>query len=117
MTQAELAFEVGLTEKTIRLLEHGSGNLATWDAVLEHLKLEVVGRNLPAGPSLGQKLATLRKSRGLSQRELAAMAEVSEPTIIALERRGQGRLATLERTLTVLGAGSYLAPRGGAKAF
>ena len=47
----------------------------------------------------------------------AAMAEVTQPTIIALERRGQGRLATLERTLTVLGAGAYLAPQGGAKAF
>jgi len=63
------------------------------------------------------KLATLRKSRGLNQRELAAMVEVTQPTIIALETRGRGRLTTLEGMLSALGAGAYLAPRGEAKAF
>ena len=108
---------MGLTAKTIRFLVQGRGNLVTWNRVLDHLELEVVGRNLPGGASLGLKLATLRKSRGLNQRELAAMVEVTQPTIIALETRGQGRLATLERILAALGAGAYLAPRGEAKAF
>ena len=116
-TQAELAIEVGLTEKSVRLLEQGRGNLVTWNRVLDHLELEVVGRNLPGGSSLGSKLATLRKSRDLSQRELATMVDVTQPTIIALETRGRGRLATLERILAALGAGAYLAPRGEAKAF
>ena len=108
---------MGLSEKTIRLLEQGRGNLVTWDAVLDHLKLEIVGRNLPAGPSLGMKIASLRKSRGLNQRELAAMVNTTQPTIIALEQRGRGRLATLERILAALGAGAYLAPHGETKAF
>jgi len=116
-TQGFLAIEVGITEKSVRLLEQGRGNLVTWNKVLDHLALEVVGRNRPGGASLGVKLATLRKSRGLNQRELAAMVEVTQPTIIALETRGRGRLTTLEGMLSALGAGAYLAPRGEAKAF
>lgn len=112
-TQGELAVAVGLSEKTIRMLEQGTGNLVSWDAVLEHLELEVVGRNLPSGSTLGEKLASLRKSRGLNQRELAAMVEVTQPTVVALELRGQGRVATLERILAALGAGAYLAPEAG----
>ena len=45
------------------------------------------------------------------------MVDVTQPTIIALETRGRGRLATLERILAALGAGAYLAPRGEVKAF
>jgi hypothetical protein len=45
------------------------------------------------------------------------MVGVSHSTIRALERDGTGRLATLERVLTVLGAGAYLAERGHKKAF
>jgi phage N-6-adenine-methyltransferase len=117
VTQGELARTVGLAEKTIRLLESGHGNLASWHAVLEHLGLELVGRNIPAGRSLGNRLAALRRGRGLGQRELAAAAGVTQPTIVALERREQGRLDTLERVLVTLGAGHYLARPGEAKAF
>src|SRR4051794_20409733 len=117
ITQAELAQETDLSVPTIRLLEDGRGNLDSWRAVLEHLDLELTGRNLPGGTSLGERLATLRGRRGLSQRELAEMADVSQPTLVALERRGQGRLATLDRVLVVLGAGAYLMPRGQARAF
>jgi phage N-6-adenine-methyltransferase len=116
-TQDQLAAEVGCTAKTIRLLEHGRGNLETWRAVLTHLDLDLVGRNLPAAPSLGQRLATLRRHRRLTQRELAALIGVAQPTIVALERRDEGRLSTLERVLHTLGAGAYLAPRGHVKPF
>ncbi len=116
-TQAELARRAGLTVPTIRLLEAGRGNLNSWRAVLSHLDLELMGRNLPAGTSIGKRLATLRRHRGLSQRVLSGLVAVTQPTLIALERRGQGRLSTLERVLVVLGAGAYLAPHGQAKAF
>jgi phage N-6-adenine-methyltransferase len=53
----------------------------------------------------------------VSQRELAALIEVSQPTIIALECRGQGRLATLERVLVTLGAGARLGRRGESRGF
>lgn len=116
-TQGQLAAEVGLTEKTVRLLEQGQGNLDSLRAVVPFLDLELVGRNLPAGPSLGAKLAVLRRHRRLTQRELAALIGVTQPTLVALERRERGRLSTLERVLVTLGAGAYLAPRGHTKAF
>ena len=117
ITQAGLARETGVSVPTIRLLEAGRGNLDSWHAVLERLGLELIGRNLPGGDMLGVRVATLRRRRGLSQRELAALVEVSHPTVVALERRGEGRLSTLDRALVALGAGASLAPRGGPRAF
>lgn len=117
ITQAKLAGETGLSIPTIRFLEGGRGNLDSWQAVLEQLGLELAGRNLPGGSSLGERLTILRRRRGLSQRELAKLIDVTQPTLIALEKRSEGRLLTLDRVLTVLGAGAYLAPKGQAKAF
>jgi phage N-6-adenine-methyltransferase len=117
LSQGLLAAAVGLAEKTLRQLEQGRGNLDSWRAVLERLGLELVGRNLPPGESLGSKLASLRRRRRLGQRELADLVGVSQPTIVALEGQGRGRLDTLERVLETLSAGAYLAPRGQAKAF
>src|SRR3954453_21749792 len=117
LSQGLLADAVGVTEKTLRQLEAGRGNLDSWRAALDHLGLELIGRNLPPGESLGSKLASLRRRRRLSQRELAELVGVSQPTIVALEGQGRGRLDTLERVLETLGASSYLAPRGQAKAF
>lgn len=117
MTQADLAAAAGLSMPTIRLLEEGRGNLDSWRAVLDRLGLELAGRNLPGGASLGERLSTLRLGRGLSQRELADLIDVTQPTIVALERQGKGRLSTLERVLGALGAGAYLIPMGKAKAF
>src|SRR3954453_20269063 len=117
LSQGLLADAVGVTEKTLRQLEAGRGNLDSWRAALDHLGLELIGRNLPPGESLGSKLASLRRRRRLSQRELADLVGVSPPTIVALEGQGRGRLDTLERVLETLGAGAYLASRGQAKAF
>jgi phage N-6-adenine-methyltransferase len=117
ITQGELAVQVGLSERTVRLLEQGRGNLASWWTVLEHLGLELVGCNLPAGPTLGKRLAALRRHRGMSQRELAVLIEVTQPTIVALERWDSGRLSTLERALVALGAGAYLVPKGESRSF
>jgi phage N-6-adenine-methyltransferase len=117
LTQAELARRSGLSVPTVRLLEAGRGNLDSFHAALAPLGLELAGRNLPGGPSLGHSLATLRRHRGLGQRELAELVGATQPTVVALERRGLGRLSTLERALTVLGAGAYLVPRGRAKSF
>ncbi len=118
-TQAELARRACLSAKTVGLLERGSGNLGSWYAVLRVLGLEVAGRHLPCGDgkSFGQQLATLRRRRGLGLRDLAQSVGVSPSTLVALERDGTGRLATLEHVLVVLGAGAYLAPCGRPKAF
>jgi len=48
---------------------------------------------------------------------LASLAHSTQPTIIAIEKRNQGRLATLDRILTILGSGHYLAEPGDPKNF
>src|SRR5512135_2272157 len=98
-TQAELATHAGLTAKTVGLLERGSGTLDSWHAALRALGLRLSGRNLPGGATLGQRLMTLRRRRGLSQEALARSVGVTKPTLGALERKGKGRLSTLERIL------------------
>jgi transcriptional regulator with XRE-family HTH domain len=117
LTQHQVARIAGVSVPTIRLLERGRGNLRTWSAVLERLGLELVGRNLPTGAHLGYQLAALRKRRGLGQRAVAALVRVSQPTLVAFEREGQGRVQTLDRLLTVLGGGAYLAPQGSTRPF
>ena len=86
LIQGELAAAVGLAGKTFGLLERGRSNLASWRAALVHLDLQLVGRNLPAGESLGEQLAGLCHHRRLGQRELAELVGVATPTLVALER-------------------------------
>ena len=116
LTQAALAAKADLAERTVRALEHGSGTLDSWHAALRALGLRLSGRNLPGGATLGLRLTTLRRRRGLSQEALARSVGVSKPTLGALERDSKGRLSTLQRVLVVLGAGPYLAPREGSAA-
>jgi phage N-6-adenine-methyltransferase len=117
MTQAELAAKAGLSVPTVRNIERTQGHLESWNAALAALGLEIAGRNLPAAHTLGQSIAILRRRRGLNQRSLAGLAEVTPPTLWALERHGRGRLGTLNRVLARLGAGAYLAPKGQGKPF
>jgi transcriptional regulator with XRE-family HTH domain len=102
---------------TLRLLERGQGNLTSFWAVLSTLNLDVVGRNLPPGQHIGEQIITLRKRKGMRQRELTKLVGVSPPTLIELERHATGRLPTLDRVLVALGAGAYLAPIGSTPAF
>ena len=53
----------------------------------------------------------------LTQRSLAEFIGVTQPTILALERHGRGRLEILDRVLGRLGAGAYLIASGEKKAF
>ncbi len=117
LTQADLAQTARLAERTVRALEQGRGTLDSWRAALVALGLTLAGRNLPGGETLGERLTTLRRRRGLSQHDLARLVGVTRPTVGALEREGRGRLSTLRGVLTVLGAGAYLAPRGHDRAF
>ena len=116
LTQAALAAKANLAERTVRALEQGSGTLDSWHAALSALGLHLSGRNLPPGATLGERLTTLRR-RGLSQEALAQDIGVSRPTLGALEREGKGRLSNLQRVLTVLGAGAYLAHREDSPSF
>jgi phage N-6-adenine-methyltransferase len=117
LTQGDLAQQAQVAIPTLRLLESGQGNLTTFWAVLHVLNLAVVGRNLPPGESIGERIVTLRKRKGMSQRALASIIETTQPTLIALERHCTGRLLTLDRVLLALGAGAYLAPIGAQQSF
>src|SRR5262245_14723706 len=117
LTQSDVAQQAMLSIPTLRLLEHGQGNLTSFWAVLSTLNLDIVGRNLPPGQHIGERIITLRQRKGMKQRELVKLVGVSPPTLVDLERHATGRLQTLDRVLTVLGAGAYLAPQGSVKAF
>jgi phage N-6-adenine-methyltransferase len=116
LTQGELAKMAGVAERTVWLLEQGKGTFGSFQVVIETLGLSISCRNV-AEETLPKLLLTLRRRRHVSQDELARMVGVSRPTIRALEKEGTGRLPTLDRTLTVLGAGPYLSERGERKAF
>jgi len=117
LTQNDLAQQAQLSIDTLGLLEHGRGNLSSFWQVLDVLNLDIGGRNLPPGQHIGERIITLRQRKGISQRDLIKLVGVSQPTLIELERHCTGRLPTLDRVLTVLGAGAYLAPQGSVKAF
>ena len=117
LTQSALAQQAMISIPTIRLLENGQGTLTSFWSVLEALNMEIAGRNLPAGESIGERIITLRKRKGISQRQLVQVVNISQPTLIELERHCTGRLPTLDRVLVALGAGAYLAPQGSVKTF
>ena len=108
LTQSDLAQQAQVAIPTLRLLESGQGNLTTFWAVLATLSLDVAGRNLPPGESIGERIVTLRKRKGMSQRALASITETTQPTLITLEKHSRGRLQTLDRVLVALEAGAYL---------
>ncbi len=117
LTQLALAAKADISIPTLRFLENGRGNLSSWQKALSALSLVVEGRNLPPGQAIGQRIAVLRKRRHLSQRALASLAGTTQPTIIALEIRNQGRLTVLDSVLSILGSGHYLAEPGAPKPF
>src|SRR6266567_1209756 len=85
-TQRTIAQQAHVSPPTLRLLEHGQGNLTSFWAVLHTLNLDIVGRNLPPGPHIGERILTWRQRKGMSQRELSQFVGVSPPTLLAWER-------------------------------
>ncbi len=117
VSQAKLATRSGLAVLTIRNLEHGRGTLSSLERALKKLGLVLVGRHLPPGQGIGARIADLRKRRRISQRVLARDAGVTHPTIVALETASRGRIATLDRVLTLLGAGQRILSKSDAPTF
>jgi len=79
LTQAMLAEKASVSVPTVRQLEHGRGNLSSWNRVLDPMELEVVGRNLPPGEHLGIQIATLRNRKQLSCRSRLEREPLSRP--------------------------------------
>ena len=117
LLQADLAARIGCSIPTIRQAERGGGTLAGFLAVADRLDREIGGRSLPAGDTIGERLALLRKRRGISRRSLSTMAKVSPPTIAAIEANASGHLAAVERIAVALGAGLFLHPKGDLPSF
>jgi transcriptional regulator with XRE-family HTH domain len=117
LTQGDLAQQAQVAIPTLRLLESGQGTRTSFWSVLQALNLDIVGRSLPPGATIGERLISLRKRKRLSQRELIKLVGVSQPTLIELERHCTGRLPTLDRVLVALGAGAYLASIGAQQSF
>ena len=112
LLQAELAARIRCSIPTIRQAEQGGGTLTGFLTLAEKLDREIGGRSLPAGDNIGERLALLRKRRGISRRSLSAMAKVSPPTIAVIEASASGHLASMERMAAALGAGLFLYPKG-----
>ncbi|AYF03837.1 XRE family transcriptional regulator (plasmid) [Paracoccus yeei] len=101
MTQGNVARATGISVPTLRALERGRG--WAWPIGCDHGG---------AGPALGMG-STWRgcggcpggaaQGAGISQAELARRIGCSRPTLIALERRLAGSVATLARALQILG--------------
>lgn len=107
--QTDIAEQAGLSVPTVRLLEHGKGTIESLDAVLECLNLEIYGDRLPRSGNRGERIAGLRKARGISQRDLAKEIGVSPTPIITIENHWRGRVETLDTILSALDAGAFLA--------
>ena len=110
-TQATIAKRAGISIPAARHLEAGSGNLASFQKVLQALDLKLWGKNLPAGDTIGGRIVALRRRRSMSQKALASHAKVSHPVIVRLERQSRGRLKLLDQVLSILGAGPVLSAR------
>jgi hypothetical protein len=74
--------------------------------------MEIGGRSLPPGETLGGRLAGLRRRRGLGRRVVAELAEISPTTLFAAEGDQGAHLATVARIGEALGAQLRLVPIG-----
>ena len=101
MTQGKGARATGISVPTLRALERGEGGLGPLVAIMGVLGLRWGW--VPHGEDAAAALAGRRKARGISQAELARRIGCSRPTLIALERRLAGSVATLARALQILG--------------
>lgn len=112
LTQSELATRAGLSVPTVRLVEQGLGNLSSLWAVTAVLSLKLVGRNLPDGERVGERLALLRRRRRVSLTAMAEWLQVSRNTLGTLERHSRGRFAVMAGFLQVLGCNVRWLPAG-----
>ena len=87
-------------------LEAGRGSLVALVKVLETLEHRFA--NQPVDVGLGRWIARSRKGAGLSQEKLCALAAISKPAIVRVER-SEGHVATLIAAMTALGLSPSLA--------
>lgn len=112
LSQAELASRTSLARSTAIAAEASQGSIAALIMLAAGLGLEVTGHSLSAAGGLGSGIAALRRRRQISRRALAVLADVSVPTLAAIEAGKLGHTAGIERAAASLGAGLRLSPIG-----
>ncbi len=112
LTQAVLADRVGSSIRSVWQAEQGQGTFTGFLAMVSSLDCVLTGRRLPAGETIGGRLATLRQRRNLSVRGLVGLAGVTAPAIAAIEADKAGHLATVERVAIALDAGLVIHGKG-----
>ena len=118
LTQAELAELVGTTQPAVAYLESGQGGMAAFQAATAALGLELSGRGLPPGETLGERFRSARRRQGFSLAALAEEASVSEVTVTALERDAtRCHVRVVDRVAGALGCRLMLVPIGMAPSF
>jgi len=105
LTQSDLANQSNLNLKTIRALENDSGTIKNLQGVLRCLRLEIAG--LPKGDDIGSKLRSARNNKKWSQRKLAEKSNLTQPTIVQLEK-GIGRLSSFHAVCSALNQKPFL---------
>ena len=99
ITRSEVAKRTGCSVPTIRSVESGTGSIASMLSVIDALGGSLIWEHRKPEEPLGTSLATARRRCGMSQRTMAAMIGVTQPTVVAMERRTHGRMQTLKRYL------------------
>lgn len=90
-----------LSTPTVRSVEAGTANISSMMQYAHTLGV-VFSCGKRDVTSIGAFLADERHSRGINQRSFAKLTGVTQPTIIAMERRDKGRMITLHKALQVL---------------
>lgn len=100
VTRSALAMSAGISRVTLANLEAGRGSVSALLAVLAALEHRFADQ-LPE-VELGRSIARSRKRAGLSQERLCALARVSKPALVRVER-GEGNVASLVAAMGALG--------------
>ena len=113
LSQAELGTRAGLSKMAVAQIENGGGRLDTLLSLAEVLDLSIGGKGVgKADQPIGGRLLSLRGVRNLSQRAVSALADISVPTVAAIEG-GETRVHMLAviKLATALGGKLALVPR------
>lgn len=99
VTRSALAVDAGISRVTLANLEAGRGSVASLIAVLAVLAHRFADQLSEV--ELGRWIARSRKRAGLSQERLCALAGVSKPALVRVER-GEGNVATLVAAMSAI---------------
>lgn len=105
-SQSEIAERANVSVPTLRGCENDSSTITNMMKIVKALDHRLIWAGIKENDVSGT-LSRRRRSRGISQRKMADLVDVTPPTILALETKFTGRMETLQKVLHRLS----LAPR------